>query len=155
MRKCPLVLDGVINRWWWVESMLSSILNTRLWAGGVAFHPPQLETSRLDESPEGTDCTQTLRSLWTPKPFYMNQKEWPPRLLKVDTAEIHLLSLCWHQLHDTTCKAVCKLWPNIIWATRQVQIIHLKNIRLFTTCNSTTFQSDSWDPTSPETQGVR
>lgn len=105
MRKCPLVLDGVINRWWWVESMLSSILNTRLWAGGVTFHPRQLETNRLDEPPEGTDSTQPLRSHWTPKPSYINEKEWPPRLLKAgqDTAETCLLSLCWHQLHDTTC----------------------------------------------------
>lgn len=70
--------------------MLSSILNTRLWAGGVTFHPRQLETNRLDESPEGTDSTQPLGSRRTPKPSSINQKEWPPRLLKAgkDTAEI-------------------------------------------------------------------
>lgn len=65
--------------------MLSSILNTRLWAGGVTFHPRQLETNGLDESPEGTDSTQPLGPHWTPKLLCINQKARPPRLLKVGT----------------------------------------------------------------------
>lgn len=99
MQKYQLVRDDVINGRWWTESMLSRVLNTRLWAGGVTFLPRQLETNRLDESPEGTHSTQQLPlqnfSIWTRRRGHPGFK-WLERTVRtkcVHPSQLTLLAL--------------------------------------------------------------